>query len=67
VQSRLVAGESGRQTFVLVFETGDEAMEGLRAFAREHGLSAAQLAGIGASTAGSRSGRCSSRLRSSGS
>jgi len=33
---------------VLVFETGDEAVEGLTSFAREQRLSAAQLTGIGA-------------------
>ena len=35
-------------THALIFERGDEAMEGLRAFTREQGISAAHLAGIGA-------------------
>jgi len=48
VKSKLVEQQSGRRTFVLVFETGDEAFEGLTAFAREQGLGAAQLTGIGA-------------------
>ena len=48
MNSKLLHAEDGRQTFVLVFETGDEAMEGLGAFAREHSLSAAHFTGIGA-------------------
>src|ERR1051325_7015245 len=47
MNSRLIS-DVGRQSYVLVFETGDEAIEGLRGFAREHRLSAAQLTGIGA-------------------
>jgi hypothetical protein len=48
VQSRRIHEETGQQTFVLVFETGDEAMEGLGRFARDQGLSAAHFTGIGA-------------------
>jgi predicted DNA-binding protein with PD1-like motif len=48
VHSRLIHAEAGQQTFVLVFETGDEAMEGLSGFARERALSAAHFTGIGA-------------------
>jgi uncharacterized protein len=48
VQSKLIHDEGGEQTFVLVFETGDEAMEGLARFVRERGLGAAQFTGIGA-------------------
>src|SRR5262249_50960767 len=48
VRFRLIAEETAGQTFVLVFETGDEAVELLGSFAREQGLSAAQLTGIGA-------------------
>jgi hypothetical protein len=48
MHARQLSGEAGRLTFVLVFETGDEAMEGLNGFAREHSLSAAQFTGIGA-------------------
>jgi uncharacterized protein len=35
-------------TFVLVFDKGDDPLEGLGAFAREHDVGAAQLTGIGA-------------------
>lgn len=48
MKSRLIESDAAEQTFVLVFETGDEAMEGLTAFARERGLTAAHLSGIGA-------------------
>lgn len=44
---QLQAG-AGALEFVLVFETGDEAVEGLRGFAREHALTAAHFSGIGA-------------------
>jgi predicted DNA-binding protein with PD1-like motif len=43
---RLTSGAPA--THALVFERGDEAMEGLRAFTREHGITAAHLSGIGA-------------------
>ena len=39
---------SGEKTFVLVFETGDEAMAGLSAFARENGLASSRITAIGA-------------------
>lgn len=48
MHSRRVDSHGGEKTFVLVFDTGDEAMAGLTAFAREHALTAAQLSGIGA-------------------
>jgi uncharacterized protein len=48
VRSRLIDQADRRKTFVLVFDTGDEAMEELRGFSREQGLSAAQFSGIGA-------------------
>jgi predicted DNA-binding protein with PD1-like motif len=48
MQSRLISEQAGEQTFVLVFDLGDEAMQELREFAREHGLSAARFSGIGA-------------------
>jgi predicted DNA-binding protein with PD1-like motif len=48
VKSRLIHEDGGQRTFVLVFDTGDEAMDGLSEFAREQRLSAAQLTGIGA-------------------
>jgi len=48
MQERLIHQDAGGKTFVLVFETGDEVLEGLSRFARERGLSAAHLSGIGA-------------------
>src|SRR5581483_1780400 len=48
MKSKVIAEADGRRTFVLVFDLGDEAMDGLRSFARAHDLSAAQLTGIGA-------------------
>jgi len=36
------------KTFVLIFETGDEVMAGLRDFARRHGLSGSHFTAIGA-------------------
>lgn len=36
------------RTYVVVFQTGDEAMSGLQAFAAEHDLTAASFTGIGA-------------------
>jgi uncharacterized protein len=47
MKSKLIH-EDGQKTYVLIFDVGDEAMEGLRAFAKEHGLTAAQFTGIGA-------------------
>jgi predicted DNA-binding protein with PD1-like motif len=40
--------ENGAMTYALVFESGDEFMSGLTAFAREHKLDAAHLTAIGA-------------------
>lgn len=48
MKSRLLHEEAGQKTFVLIFEAGDEALDGLRTFARERKLSAAQFTGIGA-------------------
>lgn len=36
------------RTYALVFETGEEAVAGIEAFAAEHGLSASQVSAIGA-------------------
>lgn len=47
MQSRLLHSD-GTRTFVLVFERGDEVVEGLRRFAREHELKTARFTGIGA-------------------
>jgi uncharacterized protein len=48
MQSRPISEQAGEQTFVLVFDSGDEAMQGLREFAREHRVSAGRFSGIGA-------------------
>ncbi|HEV2713429.1 MAG TPA: PPC domain-containing DNA-binding protein [Gaiellaceae bacterium] len=40
--------EDGERTFALVFAKGDEALAGLQSFAREQGVTAARLTGIGA-------------------
>jgi predicted DNA-binding protein with PD1-like motif len=48
MKSKVIAEADGRRTFVLVFDRGDEAMEGMRSFARAHDLGAAQITGIGA-------------------
>lgn len=48
MQSQVVEQGGGERTFVLVLETGDEAMAELERFAREQGLSAAHFTGIGA-------------------
>ena len=48
MRARLIHEHDGQRTFALVFQAGDEAMEGLSAFAREHVVGAAQLTGIGA-------------------
>lgn len=40
--------EDRERVFVIVFETGDEAMSGLLAFAKEHRIEAAQFTAIGA-------------------
>jgi predicted DNA-binding protein with PD1-like motif len=43
-----LVGENGGKTYVVIFETGDEAVSGLCAFAREQNLSDAHIAAIGA-------------------
>jgi predicted DNA-binding protein with PD1-like motif len=48
MHSRLIAETDGRRTFVLVFDTGDEAVAGLTEFARAERLGAAQVSAIGA-------------------
>jgi uncharacterized protein len=47
VEGRQLAGDH-ETTFVLVFDKGDEAVEGLTSFAREHRLQAGHFTGIGA-------------------
>jgi predicted DNA-binding protein with PD1-like motif len=48
MRRKLLHEQDGLRTFALVFETGEEVMAGLSAFARKEGLAAAQLSGIGA-------------------
>ena len=48
MRSKLLQDHAGARTFALIFETGDEAMTGLSAFAREHNLAAARFSAIGA-------------------
>ena len=48
MRSQILQEAHGSRTFALVFETGDEMVAGLRDFARQHDLSAAQITGIGA-------------------
>jgi uncharacterized protein len=47
VKSKLIH-DGDEKTFALVFDTGDEVVAGLLAFAKEHQLSASHLVGIGA-------------------
>jgi predicted DNA-binding protein with PD1-like motif len=44
----LLHEHQGQKTFALVFDTGDEAMQGLLAFARERRLAGSHLTAIGA-------------------
>ena len=48
MRSQLLHEAHGERTWAVVFETGDEMVEGLRTFAGEQRLSAAQITGIGA-------------------
>ncbi|MGJ5070462.1 PPC domain-containing DNA-binding protein [Bradyrhizobium oligotrophicum] len=48
MQHKLLNDGGGLRTFAVVLQTGDEAMECLRRFAREARLEAAQITGIGA-------------------
>ncbi len=41
MKSKLIHDNEGERTFALIFEAGDEAMAGLREFARQHQLGAA--------------------------
>lgn len=45
---KLVHEHEGKRTFVVVFDSGDEAFAGLTAFANEHHIGAASISGIGA-------------------
>lgn len=48
MKSKLLHEQGGLRTFALVFETGEEVMEGLSSFARDEKLTAAQFTAIGA-------------------
>ena len=48
MQSRCLHESAGQRTFVVVLETGDEAMECLERFVREQRIGAAQITAIGA-------------------
>jgi uncharacterized protein len=47
VKSKLI-NDGPQKTYVLVLDKGDEAVSSIESFARENGISAAQLTGIGA-------------------
>jgi predicted DNA-binding protein with PD1-like motif len=48
MQSKLLHESDGLRTFAVVFAIGDEPVEGLRLFAREHRVTGAQVTAIGA-------------------
>ena len=48
MKSKLIHEQQGQRTFALIFETGDEAMAGLKQFAESSKLGAAQFTAIGA-------------------
>ncbi|MHB1558217.1 MAG: PPC domain-containing DNA-binding protein [Isosphaeraceae bacterium] len=48
MKSKLIHEHQGQRTFALVFQAGDEAMAGLKQFAEEQNLGAAQITAIGA-------------------
>ena len=47
MKAQLLHDNQGEKTFVLVFATGDEAIAGLTAFAKEKGLAASHFTAIG--------------------
>jgi uncharacterized protein len=47
MKSRLV-NDAPQKTYVLVLDKDDEAVSSIEGFARSHGITAAQLTGIGA-------------------
>ncbi|HEV8365461.1 MAG TPA: PPC domain-containing DNA-binding protein [Gemmatimonadaceae bacterium] len=47
MKSKLLS-DSGERTFAIVFDAGDEAVEGLTAFAKQEGLRGSHFTGIGA-------------------
>jgi len=48
MKHELLTEQGGGRTYVLVFATGDEVMQGLKAFAQAEHLSASHFTGIGA-------------------
>ena len=48
MRAKLLHEAHGQKTFALILETGDEAMESLKRFAQEQGLTAAHFSAIGA-------------------
>lgn len=48
VRAKQIHEQDGQRTYALVFDTGDEVMEGLTKFAKDEGLDAANLTAIGA-------------------
>jgi predicted DNA-binding protein with PD1-like motif len=48
MRSRQIHEHQGQRTYALVFVSGDEAMAGLKQFAEQHQIGAAQITGIGA-------------------
>ncbi len=48
VKSKLIQDQGGEKTYAVVFETGDEAVAGLREFARRNNLGGARFTAIGA-------------------
>jgi predicted DNA-binding protein with PD1-like motif len=48
MQSKLIHTSDNESTYALIFETGDDAMQGLREFAKTKSLSAAHFTAIGA-------------------
>ena len=48
MQAKQIHEQDGQRTYALVFDTGDEVMEGLTQFAKDEGLDAASLTAIGA-------------------
>ena len=48
MKSRLIDGEGGEKTFVLVLDTGDEVVSEITTFARENDLDAASITAMGA-------------------
>jgi predicted DNA-binding protein with PD1-like motif len=48
MKSKLLHALEGQKTFALIFDIGDEVLQGLTAFAREQGLNAAYFTAIGA-------------------